>query len=81
MRRVVAELSDTEAKAFFKKMKGDETIREYLLRLAGVDAKPRRVGRPPRTSLDMLGRPGRIRTTDGTESRKELGDLYGKWKE
>jgi hypothetical protein len=79
MKRVFADLSDFEAKEFYKNKMSDETIREYLLRLAGIDAEPRKIGRP--SSLDMLGKPGFIPTTDGSESKKANDEIYGTWKE
>lgn len=83
MKRVVAELSDSEALDFFRDKKPHETIRDYLLRIKDIDAPKRKVGRPRRipSSLDILGVPGAIRTTTGSVAREALKDKYGEgWK-
>jgi len=91
MRRIFADLSDSEALAFYKDKKPNETIREYMLRIAGVDFERRQIGRPRSTpsripsSLDvvqgsMTANPV-LRTTSGDEARKALKDKYGEgWK-
>ncbi|MBN2334913.1 hypothetical protein JXL21_05095 [Candidatus Bathyarchaeota archaeon] len=79
MPTVYIELTEKEYRDYLSK-KGDKTHRDILLDAVGVDSKPRRVGRPPRTSLDMLGRPGSIPTTDGSEGRKLFQEVYGTWK-
>ena len=82
-KRIAADLTPDEYKAFIKGKHQGETYRDYILRLAKIDAAPRQVGRPRRipSSLDMLGRPGFIPATDGSVAKKELAEVYGDgWK-
>jgi len=76
--KLQVDISDNEFRQLLKGKRKDETTREFILRLGGIDAPKRQVGRPRRipSSLDILGVPGAIRTTSGDEARKELADVY-----
>jgi len=75
-------MGDDEARELLKQQRPGETYREFFLRLGGVDAPRRKAGRPSRflTSLDIMGRPGSIITTDGSESEKATAETYDTWK-
>jgi hypothetical protein len=80
--KLTVDFSDDELRQLLRNRKSGETYRELILRLGGVDAPKRQVGRPRRipSSLEMLK--GKMHpTTDGSVARKMLGDKFGEgWK-